>query len=524
MNGEKQRKIRKGITIGVIACALMLVGFLGSYAFFISQVGQSKNQEVTVETGIMALTFNDGNNGFNKELDFGESAEKIFTIENTGTKDGVVSVSWMNLLNTYMEGSMTYSFLESDTEDGEYTEIVSNKNVPKTEVAEDKVLASGITIAANTKKYYKLIITLNNTDFDQTADLQAKLETQFKITEGILEDIGTSEQTLAKLGKTIKEGNPNFAEPATTDETADGLYAMEDDYGTSYYYRGATEDNYVKFAGFYWRIIRINGDGSLRIIYDGTSAHGNGARSTNRLALQNVVAWNTNYNDAKYVGYMYGGANGSASTSKEGAQTNETNTNIKTQLENWYKTNIADKGYDGYVSDNIFCNDRSIPGKSETGWSSDTGLGYGENVTGYGGYSRLGVNSSGPNYNNPTPQFICENKNDAFTKEDEERGNGKLGEKVGLITADEIVAGGSGKYNTTNQNYYLYKGNWYWSLSPSYMSVSGYAGVFIVYGSGGLYHDYVNNAGGVAPVISLRAEYVSTMSGNGTTTSPYEVK
>ena len=62
----------KSITIGVISCALILVGFLGSYAFFIGQVGQNKNQEVTVETGTMALTFSDGNNGFNKELNFGE--------------------------------------------------------------------------------------------------------------------------------------------------------------------------------------------------------------------------------------------------------------------------------------------------------------------------------------------------------------------------------------------------------------------------------------------------------------------
>ena len=249
MSNQGQRKVRKGITIGLIACALILVGFLGSYAFFIGQVGQNKNQEVTVEAGTMSLVFSDGNNGFNKELDFGESAEKTFTIENTGTKDGVVSVSWMNLLNTYLEGSMTYNFLESDTEDGEYTEIVSNKNVPVSEEAEDRVLASGITIPAGVKKYYKLVINLNYTDFDQTEDLQAKLETQFKITEGILKDLTPAEKTLAELGKTVKEGNPAFGSAATTDETSDGLYAMEDDYGTSYYYRGAATDNYVKFAG-----------------------------------------------------------------------------------------------------------------------------------------------------------------------------------------------------------------------------------------------------------------------------------
>ncbi len=515
---KKNKNVKKGIVIGLVACALILVGFLGSYAYFINNIGNNKNQEVTVETGTMALVFSDGNNGFNKELDFGESAEKTFTIENTGSREGVVSISWMNLLNTYLEGSVTYTFLESDTEDGEYTEIVSNKNVPKTTVAEDKVLVSGITIPAGTKKYYKLVIQLNYTDFDQTEDFRAKLETQFKMTEGILKDptLTPVEKTLAKLGKTIKEGNPNFAEPSTTDETSDGLYAMEDDYGTSYYYRGAVEDNYVKFAGFYWRIIRVNGDGSLRILYDGTEAHANGVNSNSRVAIENVK-WNTNNNDAKYVGYMYGGANGSASTSKEEAQTNETNSNIKTAVENWYKSNIADKGYDGYVSDNIFCNDRTTPGSNVTGWDSDTGLGYGTNKTGYGALARSGLESA--NHDKVQAKFTCENKNDAFTKEDVERGNGKLGEKVGLITADEILAAGSGAVNTQSKSYYLYKGSPYWSLSPICYEMG--SNVFFVLD--GLETNGVPASLGATPVISLSAEYVSKLDGNGTMESPFEL-
>ncbi len=514
---EKSKNIRKGIVIGIIVCSLMLVGFLGSYAFFIGQVGQNKNQEVTVETGTMALTFSDGNNGFNKELNFGESAEKTFTIENTGTKEGIVSVSWMNLLNNYLEGSMTYTFLESDTEDGEYIEIVSNKNVPVTEEAEDKVLASGITIPAGVKKYYKLIITLNNTDFDQTEDLQAKLETQFKITEGVLKDPTPAETTLAKLGKTVKDGNLSFAEPAITDETADGLYVMEDDYGISYYYRGAVEDNYVKFAGFYWRIIRINGDGSLRIIYDGTQAHANGTSNRNRLALTNQV-YNANYYDAKYLGYMYGPNGSGESTNKEEAQTNTANSNIKVAIENWYKTNIVDKGYDGYISDNIFCNDRRAPGKAETGYGSDTGLGYGKNKTAYGGYARLFHENT--NGFNPTPIFTCSQKNDTFTKEDTELGNGRLEQKVGLITADEIVTAGSGKYGTVNKNYYLYKGFEYWSLSPSFFD-GQYARVFRVSTDGSLSYGLAYIQTNAVPVINLSAEYVSTLIGDGTMNNPY---
>ncbi len=334
-----------------------------------------------------------------------------------------------------------------------------------------------------------------------------------------------SSTTLAKLGKGVKEGSPAFGSAATTDETADGLYAMADDYGTSYYYRGAVTDNYVKFAGFYWRIIRVNGDGSLRIIYDGTEAHKNGSSSTDRLAMTSQV-FSENYNDVKYVGYMYGPSGTEASTSKSEAQTNTANSDIKTTIENWYKTNIVDKGYDSYVSDTIFCNDRTIPGKNVTLWTRDTGLGYGTNVTGYGAFSRImtGNNSTSISAKvNPAPKFKCENKNDAFTKEDIEKGNGKLGQKVGMITADEILAAGSGKYNTQNTSYHLYKGSWYWSFSPSYMHFNSYSYVFVVNLNGDLLNTGVSNsAGGVAPVISLSAEYVRTMSGNGTTTSPYE--
>ena len=76
---------------------------------------------------------------------------------------------------------------------------------------------------------------------------------------------------------TVHEGTPDFSQVATADE---GMYKVEDDLGMSYYFRGAVENNYVKFAGYWWRIVRINGNGSIRLIYDGTSAHANGESST----------------------------------------------------------------------------------------------------------------------------------------------------------------------------------------------------------------------------------------------------
>ena len=332
------------------------------------------------------------------------------------------------------------------------------------------------------------------------------------------EEVPPSDSTLATLGIT-SQGTKSWFDAAAT--TAEGVFEMEDDYGTSYYYRGAVTNNYVKFAGFYWRIIRVNGDGSLRILYDGTQAYANGANSSNRF-IKTGQAYNTNSKDAKYVGWMYGPSGTTASTSKAQAQTNTADSTIKGVVDTWYKTNIADKGYGSAVSDTLFCNDRSTPGKTETGWDSDTGLGYGTNYTGYGATARTVVWNSSTTPSAPT--FRCAQKNDAFTVNDTSKGNGALTYPVGLITADEIVAAGSGKCLTINTSYYLYRGSsyFYWSLSP-YNFSNGSARVFDVRGDGSLSSNYVNVGGAIAPVINLSAGYVKTLSGTGTLTDPYQI-
>ncbi len=290
---------------------------------------------------------------------------------------------------------------------------------------------------------------------------------------------------------------------------------MEDDYGTSYYYRGAIENNYVKFAGFYWRIIRVNGDGSLRIMYDGTQAYANGANSSNRF-IKTGQAYNSSYYDNKYVGWMYGPAGTSYSTSKEQAQTNTADSDIKGVVDAWYKTNIADKGYGNAVSDTIFCNDRSTPGKEVTGWSDDTGLGYGKNATAYGAKARIVLGFSGPS-------FRCFQKNDAFTVNDTNKGNGALTYPIGLITIDEIVAAGVGMDGTANTSYYLYNPSaWSWTMTPATFN-NDIAFIFTanIYGS---YDSHFSLPGGgtASPVINLSAEYVKNLSGTGTMTDPYQ--
>ncbi len=491
-----------------IASVLTIVGSV-SYAYF-TAMGEVTPLDATLNTAKVSVKFSDNDLGLNKVLNFGESVTKKFTIENTGTADAIAKMFFDEMINTYTEGSLTYTLSYSETEDGPYIKVISKTNVPQSEKSSKKILTSSLTIPVGKTYYYNLEITLNYlNDVNQDSDLNAIFNTKFKV-----EDINLND-TIEKIIASSNGIRIEFDEPATTDE---GVFEMEDDYGTSYYYRGAVTNNYVQFAGFYWRIIRINGDGSLRIMYDGTQAHANGANSSNRF-IKTGQAYNSNYNDAKYVGWMYGPTGTDSSTSKVQAQTNTADSTIKGVIDAWYKTNIIDKGYGNAISDTLFCNDRSTPGKESTGWSSDTGLGYGKKETAYGSTARTRV------WNNTisTPTFKCPQKNDAFTVNDTSKGNGALTYPVGLITVDEMVAAGSGKNGTINTNYYLYNtSSFYWSLSPCYYDGKAY--VFDLHASGQLSNTYVNRGGAVTPIINLKAEYASTLIGDGTMENPYRVK
>ena len=319
-------------------------------------------------------------------------------------------------------------------------------------------------------------------------------------------DFEKREMLLAEIVKNdnnIHDEIPYFANVATTDE---GIYKAEDDWGDSYYFRGAVTNNYVKFAGYYWRIVRINGDGSIRIIYDGTSAHANGESSDDR-QIQ-VSSYNSSYNDNAYVGYMYGstGANSYAAT-----HANNNNSTIKGVLDNWYTINIANKGFGDKISKEAgFCNDRGLVGI----------LGYGTNETSYASVNRfLDVTWTWPNVLNPTLKCNQIN-NDLYTVSESSKGNKALTYPIGLITVDEMVFGGvNGR--STNTNYYLYTGQDYWTMTPR--NFSNWAIVFYVEKNGiigsniSVYSPY-----GVRPVINLARDVV-IKSGNGTIDTPYEI-
>ena len=295
------------------------------------------------------------------------------------------------------------------------------------------------------------------------------------------------------------------------------LASAEDDYGTSYYFRGAVKNNYVQFANKCWRIVRIVGDGSVKLVLhnDNTAGAANPCSSANNSTnaafarysgTTYTSAFNRNYKDNAYVGFMYGTA-GADKYAATHANTNKSD--ILKNLETWYTNNLA--SYADKLADTIWCNDKS---------TVSGGLGYGTNATDYAAYNRI--------YSTKEPTLKCPDDNNGgklskFTVDDTANGNGNLTYKIGLLTADEISFSGSIAY-TYNLSTYLQENtgtNWWWSLSSRCFDGSN-AYVWFVY-SDGLSSYSVNNYGGVRPAISLISS-TTISSGSGTSEDPYIVK
>ncbi len=297
---------------------------------------------------------------------------------------------------------------------------------------------------------------------------------------------------------------------ATTDE---GLKEAKDDYGTSYYYRGAVEDNYVVFANKCWRIVRITGDGSIKLVLHNDDEAGcNINDNSKNFAKYDGVHGSTYFNNdatvnttASGVGFMYG--NKDATNFLE-AQANEHDSTILTNLKAWYDyaTTFTINEKD-MLADVIWCGDKSLK----------SGEGYGSTASFFGVLERI---------NNPS--LVCPNiegnnklsKYTASTSTDGGYGNGALnGYKIGLLTADEMIfAGGRAWGGNNNSNYYLYNNKYYWTMSPySFNDTNNKAVMLLVYTQG--YLDYGSTADGFAlrPAIALKSDVKYRLDGPANT-------
>ena len=324
-----------------------------------------------------------------------------------------------------------------------------------------------------------------------------------------------SEAILAK-----NEVKTPITTPGAAISTADEalLASTEDDYGTSYYFRGAVTNNYVEFANKCWRIVRVGGDGSVKLILhnDNTTGAANPCDSANNSASAAFARYsgetyksdfNTNNNDNAYVGFKYGTP---GSSTYEATHANTNKSTILTNLETWYNNNL--KAYESVIDDNVWCNDKT--NVTDTTYDptniTPTGLGYGSNNTYYASFQRL-VSADGT-AGGTGPSLKCNGELSKITS------------KVGLITADELAyAGYAYKLkNTTTSLQENATSDYWWSLSPFYFLGSN-AGVWGVVGNSGyFFRNYVDYTRAVRPSISLKS--TTNVTGEGTSENPYIVE
>ena len=509
-----ENKKRYFMIVGVFCIISALIG--GTLAWYTWQSENNTNVSFTV--GGVNITFDAGQDITSSKLrpvstkEYG--VEHDYAIEKTITASSPVT-AYLNLyltLETLPTGLKHESFIWEVYKDNA---LVSKGNFKNNNQGDRVTIASNQEITSTTSTY-KLYIWIDGANYSNPETMQNQTFKFVLNADATDQEPPASLITLTKLGLTANEGMPNFMKIAqascsdeSTCETTNGIYAAEDDLGTSYYFRGAVENNYVKFAGFYWRIIRINGDGTIRMIYDGTSAHANGESSTDRQV--GTTAFNTNYNDNTYVGYMYGTP---SSSTYEDTHANTNDSTIKTANDNWYKTNIADAGYSQYIADAIYCADRQVASVPSM---ELTGNGTGTQETGYGFFKRIEISSEGMP-TNVTPSLKCTQANDKFTVTSS-LGNGDLTYPVGLLTIDEANMAG-GYIVSENYSYYLYSGQYYWTMSPHGFD-DGRSFVWYVGSHGNLDANSVGNSSALRPVISLKSDI--TFSGNGSMTEPFEI-
>ena len=391
------------------------------------------------------------------------------------------------------------------------------EDVPKSLNSTNIGLAFNITIPSKSTQNYTITIQYRNDEnVDQSIDslLDAVVTGKLYISEG---SNPTLTYAMLRDNPTINE-RTDFS-VANTSNTTGTIYQTNktEDGSTVYYYSGNTTNNWVHFGGFYWRIIRTNEDGSVRLLYSGTS-------HDTREGYIGTSAYNSTYNDPMYVGYMYG-----TSGLLENNRLNTDDSTIKVAVDTWYENNLL-ADYNKYISKTaIYCNDRSI--SSDYTYSTSSRFNYGT-------YTRLATNKA-PTYKcgGNTSDGLFESVQaiaDKFSASTEGGENGQLKYPIALMTADEIVfAGGKAGtslsspyawYYTNSQGESITGTHYWWSLSP-YDWFGSSARVWGVDGSGipgDLSGSGVRSNDGVRPSLAL-SSCVGIKSGIGTPESPYEI-
>ena len=514
-----KRKIYISLLVSVI-CIISV-----SYAFFVLYLRQTDNNAVTA-LSCFTSTLTEENSAINLSNEFPIKDED-------GIKKTPFTFKITNNCNNYVKAYITIDSLKEGTANyilSKYMKanvstkgstdgtslIIGTQNTKVLDNKHNGYIIKEVGLNSKESKEFDLRLWI---DYDTTKEQAAGMTYLSQVV--IVTEPGIDNTLAGTVLRNNKVQTP-LTTPGAAVSTADEalLASAEDDYGTSYYFRGAVKNNYVEFANKCWRIVRVSGDGSVKLILhnDNKTGVANPCDAANNSASAAFArysgetyksAFNTNYNDNAYVGFKYGIV-GAVTYAATHANTNKST--ILTNLEAWYNDNLST--YEKVIDDTVWCNDKTNVTDTTFNpynYSNVNGLGYAKNVTYYGATQRL-VGTSG-SAGGTGPSLKCNGE------------LSKINSKVGLITADELALAGYA-YAQNNKTTYLQENatdTYWWSLSPNYFN--GYSAyVWYVYGSIGSFDNFndVFNTNGVRPSISLKS--TTNVTGNGTSEDPYIIE
>ena len=515
MNQEEIKKKQKRVMIYVMIISLICVVGV-SYAFFTAGMSSETSTTVRADAGTMKITYSGGANidlaGIYPKDDVW--ATKTITVTGNNTTDAEMYYKLTLVVdsNTFKtDDPLQYELVSTNTStNGEIIPNISKTDITGTSIE----LGSGHFAKANNAKHtYLLKIYYPKKATSQNANQGAAFSAHVEI-------ISDKAPTFAETILANNEVKTPITTPGAAVSTASEalLASAEDDNGTSYYFRGAVTNNYVEFANKCWRIVRVGGDGSVKLILhnDNPTGADNPCDPANNSASAAFARYsgttyespfNRNYNDNAYVGFKYGTP---GSNTYEATHANTNKSTILTNLETWYNNNL--KAYEKVIDDTVWCNDKTnvIDTTYDPYDWNPNGLGYAKNVTYYGATQRFV--SASKSAGGTGPSLKCNGELN------------KINSKVGLITADEVAFAGYAAHLQNTATYLQENAtdtSW-WSLSPVGF-VDGYAYVWLVGTIGGYFaHGSVRTTGGVRPSISLKP--FTNVTGEGTSSSPFVVK
>ena len=501
----------------LILATVVLVGTLAvttSFAVFEETKSNATDQKMTIGdldvtyTGGSAISITDINPMTDSTALSKTNNIYTFTIKNTGTVPYNFKVKVINN-PSYTSNLLPHQYIRYSLNNGTASTLGSGQA--------DYGLTSGVIEAGATNTYnLRLWVAdastyrLPNSALGQ--EIHLKISVEGKAGSGWLPS-NFKDRILALNDVKTPITTPGKESSADSEAL---LASTPDDYGISYYFRGAVKNNYVEFANKCWRIVRVSGDGSVKLILhnDNTAKAANPCNSANNSrdaafarysGTTYKSAFNSSKDDNAYVGFMYG-TPGSSTYAATHANTNKST--ILTNLETWYNNNL--KTYESVINDTVWCNDKTnVTDTTYDPWSeTPNGLGYGTNKTYYGASQRLMSNRGSAGGTGPSLKCNGELS--------------KINSKVGLITADELAFAGSasGRYNNTIYLQENATSDDWWSLSPSIFDGSS-AYVWSIFGSNSCYfgRSYVGGTHGFRASISLKPS--TNVTGNGSSESPY---